>query len=235
MRKIGPSAPAAEQKPSIVSVLLKGGLLLALLGLGVLVYFSPIRDWLAQGALIKAQLAQFGMAAPAVFTVCTSLLVAIGVPRLLLCSLAGVIFGFVWAITLTQIGTVLGAYCTFLFVRWHGRDYAFKHFPRLRQFSRKLEGHGLMSVLIARQLPVNGFYNDVILALSPVTHRSFLAGTFIGFLPQGLTACLIGAGLIQADMTQSIQYMALALLLSLLLGLGLRRWVNARKAGYTLR
>ena len=93
----------------------------------------------------------------------------------------------------------------------------------------------MISVLIARKLPVNGFYNDIILALSPVTHSSFLAGTFIGFLPQGLTACLIGAGLIQADATQSIQYMALALILSLLLGLGLRRWVNARKSSYTLR
>ncbi|WNV05639.1 VTT domain-containing protein [Candidatus Methylospira mobilis] len=224
-----------QKKSSFISILLKGGLLLILLGLGALVYFSPIRVWLAQGALIKAQLAQFGMAAPAVFTLCTAMLVAIGVPRLLLCSLAGVIFGFAWAITLTQIGTVLGAYCTFLFMRLHGRDYAFQHFPRLRRFSRKLEGHGLMSVLIARQLPVNGFYNDIILALSPVSHRSFLAGTFIGFLPQGLTACLIGAGLIQADTTQGIQYMALALILSLLLGLGLRRWISVRKASYTLR
>jgi len=235
MSKIDLPYSEIEKKSSVVSVLLKGGLLLVLLGLGLLVYFSPIRAWLAQGALIKAQLAQFGMAAPVVFTVCTALLVAIGVPRLLLCSLAGVIFGFAWAITLTQIGTVLGAYCTFLFMRSHGRDYAFQHFPRLRKFSRKLEGHGLISVLIARQLPVNGFYNDIILALSPVTHSSFLAGTFIGFLPQGLTACLIGAGLIQADATQSIQYMALALILSLLLGLGLRRWVNARKSSYTLR
>jgi uncharacterized membrane protein YdjX (TVP38/TMEM64 family) len=235
MNKTVPASSEVEKNTSLSTIILKGSLLLILLGLGVLVYFSPIRDWLAQGALIKAQLAQFGIAAPAVFTLCTAMLVAIGVPRLLLCSLAGVIFGFAWAITLTQIGTVLGAYCTFLFMRLHGRDYAFQHFPRLRKLSGKLEGHGLMSVLIARQLPVNGFYNDIILALSPVSHRSFLAGTFVGFLPQGLTACLIGAGLIQADTTQGIQYMALALILSLLLGLGLRRWINIRKASYTLR
>jgi uncharacterized membrane protein YdjX (TVP38/TMEM64 family) len=205
-----------------------GGFFLLVLSLGLAIYLTPLKTWLAEGQVIKDQLAQFGLAAPAVFTVGTALLVAIGVPRLILCSLGGMIFGFAWAIFLTQIGTVLGAYATFVFIRWRGRAYTLSHFPRLRGLSRRLEGNGFMAVLIVRQMPVNGFYNDVFLALSPVSHPAFLLGTFLGFLPLAITACLIGAGMIQADASRSVQYLILALISSAALGLLLRRLVQGR-------
>jgi uncharacterized membrane protein YdjX (TVP38/TMEM64 family) len=140
------------------------------------------------------------------------------------------VFGFAWGLLWTQIGTVLGAYATFLFVRWRGRDYILDRYPRLCQLSQKLEGNGLMAVLIARQLPINGLTNHLFLGLSPVSHRDFLLGTALGFLPQGITACLIGAGLIHADAGRDMGYLALGVVASLLLGLGLKRFVTARNA-----
>lgn len=219
------TAPPA--RPSRLLGIVNGGVFLAVAALGVAVYFTPLKAWLAQGQLIKDQLAWFGLAAPLVFTAASALLTAIGLPRLLLCSLAGMAFGFGWGLAWAQLGTVLGSYATFLFVRWRGRDYALSHFPRLRSFSQSLESRGLLSVVLIRQLPVSGFYNSVFLGLAPVGHGDFLLGSFLGFLPLGVTACLLGAGLIQADWLKGVQYVALGLASSVVLGYALNRLAKA--------
>lgn len=211
--------PALEAPaPRRITGLVNGGVFLLVLALGVAIYFTPLKSWLEQGQAIKDELALFGLAAPLVFALTAAALTAVGVPRLLVCSLAGIVFGFAWGLLWSQLATVLGSYATFLFVRWRGRDYTLAHFPRLKRFTRKLENRGLLSVLLLRQLPMNGFYNNIFLGLTPVSHRDFLLGSLLGFLPLGLTACLIGAGLIQADFTRAVQYVALALACSVVLG-----------------
>ena len=76
-----------------------------------------------------------------------------------------------------------------------------------------------MGVALIRQLPINGFYNNVLLGLTPVSHGDFLLGSVLGFLPLGVTACLLGAGLIQKDLFMGVQYIALGLACSVVLGL----------------
>jgi uncharacterized membrane protein YdjX (TVP38/TMEM64 family) len=203
------------------------GVLLLVLTLGVAIYFTPLQSWLHEGQIIKSELALFGSAAPLAFTLVAAVLAATGVPRLLLCSLAGFSFGFFWGLLYSQFATVMGSYGTFLFVRWRGRDYTLNHFPQLARFSRKLENHGLVSVLLLRQLPMNGFYNNLFLGLTAVGHRDFLLGTMLGFLPLGVTTCLIGAGLIQADLTRTTEYAALAMASSIALVYLLNRLTNA--------
>jgi uncharacterized membrane protein YdjX (TVP38/TMEM64 family) len=220
--------PTAERARAATVV--NGSVFLIVIALGGAVYLTPLKAWLDQGQLIKDELALFGIAAPLVFTAAAALSTAIGVPRLLLCSLGGMTFGFVSGLLWTQLGTLLGSYATFLFVRWRGRDYTLQHFPRLCRFSQKLESRGLLSVLLLRQLPMNGFYNNVFLGLTPVSHRDFIFGSLLGFLPLGVTACLIGAGLIQADFAKSVQYVALALACSVILGFLLNRLTNVGRS-----
>lgn len=208
--------------------IVNGLVFLAVLALGMVAYFTPLKTWLGQGELIKAQLDCLGIAAPLVFSAATALLTALGTPRLLLCSLGGLAFGFAWGLAWSQLGTLLGSYATFLFMRWRGRGYTLDYFPRLRGFSQHLEGRGLLSVILVRQLPLNGFYNTVLLGLAPVGHRDFLLGSLLGFLPLGLTACLLGAGLIQGDWLKGMHYLALALACSL--GLGpWAQWLGKKK------
>jgi len=220
--------PGNDKARGLSFSLVNGGVFLLAIGVGAGVYFTPVNDWLAQGQLIKNELALFGIAAPIVFTAAAALLTAIGVPRLLLCSLGGMTFGFAWGLLWTQLGTLLGSYATFLFARWRGRDYTLQHFPRLRSFSLRLEKQGLRAVLLLRQVPMNGFYNNVLLGLTPVSHRDFIFGSLLGFLPLGVTACLIGAGLIQTDAAQGVQYVALALACSVILGFVLKRLARTR-------
>jgi uncharacterized membrane protein YdjX (TVP38/TMEM64 family) len=210
--------------------IVNGGFFLLIIALGAAVYFTPLQAWLKQGALIKEQLALYGLAAPWLFTTAAAVLTAIGLPRLLLCSLGSMVFGFEWGLALTQASTVLGSYLTFLLVRWRGRDYVFEHFPRVRQFSQNAEGRGLLTVVLVRQLPITGFYNNLLLGLAPVNHGEFLLGSLLGFLPLGVTACLLGAGLIQADWLKGVQYVAMGLASSIVLGYLLNRLAKA-KAG----
>jgi uncharacterized membrane protein YdjX (TVP38/TMEM64 family) len=223
------SQPSAGHWVGIIN----GGVFLAVLALGAAIYLTPLQSWLAQGQPIKEHLALFGLAAPLVFTAAAALLAAVGVPRLLLCSLGGVVFGFAWGLAWSQLATVLGSYATFLFVRWRGQAYALSHFPRLRGLSQHIERRGLLAVVLIRQLPVTGFYNTALLGLTPVNHRDFLLGSVLGFLPMGLPACLLGAGLIQSDWLKGLQYGVLGLACSAALGLALKRLARRKAAHET--
>lgn len=191
-------------------ILMKSLTLALLLGCGLLVYLTPLKSWLEQGQLIVAQLAALGYWAPLAYVLAGAVLAAAGVPRMLICSLGGLAFGFAWGLAWSHLATLLGSYATFLFVRWSGRDWSLDHFPRLRGFTGQMHQRGILAVLLIRQLPMAAFYNNLLLGLTPVSHRDFWIGSFLGYLPMGVTASLLGAGLIQADAAQAARYMAFA-------------------------
>lgn len=209
---------------------INGFALLAAIGLGMVAYLAPLRDWLADGELIRHRLALLGVAGPLVFTMAVAVLTVTGIPRLLLCSLGGMAFGFAWGLVWTQLGTLLGSYGVFLFIRWRGGAYALQQFPKIRKFSQQLEKRGLMSVMLMRQLPINGFYNNVLLALTPVKHGEFLLGSLLGFLPLGISACLLGAGLIQRDFFTGVQFIVFGLACSVIFGFICNRLIKKLSA-----
>jgi len=205
-----------------------GSLLIAVIGCSFLIYSMPLKDVLNQSHQIKLWLAETGYAAPAVFTLAAALLTTIGMPRLLLCTLAGVVFGFTWGFILSHFGTVLGAYGTFIFARWSGREYVQQRFPKVIALSQSSQARGWRSVLFMRQMPISGLYNDILLGLSSVSHCDFWIGTALGFLPLGVTATLVGAGAIQADMSHLAQYLGIAAGAFFLLTLSLK-WILAHR------
>jgi uncharacterized membrane protein YdjX (TVP38/TMEM64 family) len=209
--------------------------ILAVLALGLAVFLVPAKDLLQQGEAIKAQLAGFGLAAPLVYTLAAAGLTAAGAPRLLLCSVAGMAFGTVWGLVWSQLGTLLGAYGTFLTVRWCGREPILRRFPRLARFTGKVEGRGLLAVLLTRQLPINGFYNNLLLGIAPVGHADFLIGSLLGFLPLGATAVLIGAGAVQADLSRIVQYSAAGLATFAVLGFLLNGFIQSARTAAKFR
>ena len=206
-----------------------GSLLIAVVGCSLLIYSMPLKEVLYQSHQIKSWLAVTGYAAPAVFTLAAALLTAIGMPRLLLCSLAGVIFGFTWGFVWSHFGTLLGAYGTFIFARWSGRDYVQQKFPKIIALSQATQARGWRSVLFMRFVPISGLYNDILLGMSSVSHCDFWIGSALGFLPLGVTATLVGAGAIQADMSHLAQYLGIAACAFFLLTLSLKRILAQRQ------
>jgi uncharacterized membrane protein YdjX (TVP38/TMEM64 family) len=205
-----------------------GSLLIGVVGCSFLIYSMPLKDVLNQSQQIKLWLAETGYAAPAVFTLAAALLTAIGMPRLLLCTLAGVVFGFTWGFVWSHFGTLLGAYGTFIFARWSGREYVQQRFPKIIALSQATQARGWRSVLFMRQLPISGLYNDILLGMSTVSHCDFWIGSALGFLPLGVTATLVGAGAIQADISHLAQYLGIAAVAFFILTLSLK-WILAQR------
>jgi uncharacterized membrane protein YdjX (TVP38/TMEM64 family) len=206
-----------------------GSLLIAVIACSLLIYITPLKDVLNQSHQIKSWLAATGHAAPALFTLATALLTAIGMPRLLLCTLAGAVFGFEWGFVWSHLGTLLGAYSTFIFSRWSGRDYVQRKFPTINALSESSHVRGWRSVLFIRQLPISGLYNDILLGISSVSHCDFWIGSTLGFLPLGATATLVGAGVIQADIFHLSQYLGVAAVTFFLLTWSLKRLLTQRQ------
>ena len=218
----------AESTNTLSKKLAIGSLLIVVVGCSFLIYSMPLKDVLNQSQQIKSWLAETGYAAPAVFTLAAALLTAIGMPRLLLCTLAGVIFGFTWGFVWSHFGTLLGAYGTFIFARWSGREYVQQKFPKIIALSQATQARGWRSVLFMRQLPISGLYNDILLGMSTVSHCDFWIGSALGFLPLGVTATLVGAGAIQADMSHLAQYLGIATVAFFILTLSLK-WIMAQR------
>jgi uncharacterized membrane protein YdjX (TVP38/TMEM64 family) len=222
--------PGLDNAPAGKPFGLLGALsLLLMLALGLAVFFLPLKSWLAEGQSIKAYIAQFGIWAPAVFAAAAGVLSAVGAPRVVLCSLAGMLFGVAWGLAWSQVGTLLGAYATFVGVRAFGREPILRRYPQLDRYNAMVGGRGYLAVLLIRQLPMNGFHNNLLLGLSPVRHRHFLLGSLIGYLPMGVTGVLIGAGVVQTDPTRLIQYATAGLVAFFLLGWAVKRLVFAAR------
>lgn len=193
-----------------------------------LVLTLPWKEWVAYGALLRETVNDLGIWAPAIFMLVTGLGTALGLPRLIFCTAGGWLFGFEYGFTWSHIGSLAGAYVLFLIARHTRPETLLNRYPKLKALSAPV-GRGWFSVLVVRQLPLAGLYNDILLAWSPVSHRDFWIGSFIGFLPLGLTASLVGAGIIQADVGRTAAYLAAATLAFILLSYGIR-WMIRRRS-----
>ncbi len=190
----------------------------------VVVSMTPLRGLLRQVNTIQERLDGLGPAAPIVFTAAVALFVALGVPRLLFCPIGGVAFGFWQGLLWAQIGTVAGSYATFLFVRWGGREFVLRKWPRARGYAERFKARGALSVLLMRQIPVSSFLISSVLGLTHVSHAAFLAGTAAGVMPEAIPATLLGAGTAQASTAKAVFCVAVALLWLIIAALVLRKY-----------
>ena len=193
-----------------------GGLWRVLLVAAVLIaavatiHLTPVRSWLVDMQRMRETLAGLGVWVYPITIAAVALLLACGVPRLPIHAAGGMVFGFGLGLVLTLIGALLGHYCVFLFIRWGGRDWVLGRWPKLRKWADVFHDHGVVAVLLARQLPAHAMLINTGLALSHVRHRDFLIGTALGLLPEAIPAPLIGAGLMRASLKDSAGYLALA-------------------------
>ncbi len=205
-----PSISAASGAAGRWKILLLAGVLVAGIAL---VHATPLRSLLSDWRSWRERLEAFGWAAPLIFTFLVAALVAVGCPRLLLCSIGGLVFGFFRGLLGSQIGTLAGCYGTFVFVRWAGREAALRKWPLLSRYAERLERGGWSTVVLARLLPISGLFVNATLGLTRVSHWEFLLASAVGLLPEAIPAVLIGAGLSQSSPARTLVYVAIALLI----------------------
>jgi uncharacterized membrane protein YdjX (TVP38/TMEM64 family) len=176
-----------------------------------LVYFTPARKYLANIESVKLWLLSLGWVGPAAWTAIVFVLVAAGMPRLLFCPIGGLAFGFWRGLLWTQVATLAGYYALFLFVRWGGRDFVLRHWPRVGRLKEHFHGHSAALLVFAmRQLPISGLIINFLLGLSPIRHRHFLLGTAFGILPEAIPFTLVASGMIKLSGGNTPLYIAAA-------------------------
>lgn len=188
VEKNGEPAPAFGLK-KLLGLLIVGAILLPV------VHFSPLGDSLGDIQAWREKIDGDGITNEIKFVGIVSVLIALGAPRLMFFALGGLVFGLVEGFLAATAASMIGSYATFVFIRWAGRDWITARLRKNRFFTKITRIRpNVMSVFVVRQLPVSGIFINATLALSTVRSRAFLIGSFLGFLPQGVVAALIGSG-----------------------------------------
>ena len=197
------SAGKAERKLLIMA--------LVVAAVVALIHFTPLKQYVMDVQRWKAALQRFGFWASLLFGLASTALIAGGVPRLLFGAVAGLLFGFWEGFLVAQLSALFGSYATFVFARWGGREWGAKHIERSRHLRDLLRNPSVFSVFLARQLPIAGVVPNLVFALTPIRHRAFLLGSFLGFLPSSVMVVLIGSGLGKESLSHSMTMIGLAM------------------------
>lgn len=192
-------------------------------------YLSPLKHYRESAIAFCEGINRYGTMAPLIFTLSVAVLVCIGVPRLLLCTIGGMLFGFYQGLLYSVAGTIIGSYIVFSVVRLVGRAFIISRYPKLDRFTRLLERGGIPGVILARQIPIHGLITNLILGLSPVKQIDFLIGTAIGLFPEAIPFTLIGTGVKQGSLGKSIAYIVIAVVIFAALWLGLKIWTEKKR------
>lgn len=198
------------------------------LALLVTLHFSPLRSWLEDVRTLKQVIAAYGVAAHLAFAAGSMALVAIGIPRLPLCGLAGLLFGFVGGSIVSLIASMAGSYGAFLIARWSGRTWADRRLAGASERVRAILARpSVGSIFVARQLPVPGIVPNVLLGILPTTHRTFLVGTLAGYLPSTAIVALAGSSLGKDSLETAIAQVSISMTGLAVLSIGLI-WLQKR-------
>ncbi len=225
--EVAESAGKSEQKLLIMA--------LVVIACIAIVHFTPLQK-LTSDQTWKQQIQHLGIWASFLFfLVCTGL-IALGIPRMILCGLASVLFGFTTGFIIGQMSALFGSYATFVFARWGGREWVTKRIENNHRLRNLLKKPSTFTVFLVRQLPIAGVVPNLILGLTPVKHGYFLLGSFLGYLPSSALVAAIGSGLgkgfSKQTLAHSIGQITLAMLglaaISLVVW-GLKKKLDARK------
>jgi uncharacterized membrane protein YdjX (TVP38/TMEM64 family) len=131
--------------------------------------------------------------APAIFIALQVAASLLFVPRLVMGVAAGLLFGFVWGLLWAICGAMAGAAAGFALVRWFGVTGVLDASPGLGAMVQKAEAGGWRAVTILRLMPVPHSVANTLLAMTNLSWRDYLLGSFAGMLPMTIAQVDIGA------------------------------------------
>ena len=184
----------------------------------VLAHFTPLKS-LTSDIAWKAYISHLGIWASSIYFLVCVILIAIGIPRMLLCGLAGVLFGFKTGVLIGQFSALFGSYATFVFSRWGGREWVRKRIENSQRLRNMLKKPSTFTIFLVRQLPIAGIVPNLILGITPVKHRYFLLGSFLGYLPSSIMVAAIGSSLGKGFNKETLQH-SVEQITAAMLGLG---------------
>lgn len=171
-------------------------LILSLIGLGLVFKNAGLghvfeREW------IDANVRGHGYQGYIVFLGAGAVITAIGLPRQIVAFFGGYVFGMLAGTLLGAVAALGGCVMAFCYARLFGRSLVMRMFPeKLRRFDSFIRGDAFAMTLLIRLLPVgSNLITNLVAGVSSIPVVGFLAGSFVGYLPQALIFALAGSGL----------------------------------------
>ncbi|MBC7907628.1 MAG: VTT domain-containing protein [Rhodospirillaceae bacterium] len=165
-----------------------------------------------------------GLLGEGLFLLVGAVVIAVGLPRQVVCFLGGYAFGFGLGTGLSLIATLMGSATAFFYARFMGRDLLVRRFPgKIKRLDDFLAGNPIVMALVLRLSPLSyGLAANIGAGVSGVRAAPFFLGSALGYLPQTLVFALLGGG-IQLDPVMSTALSVLLFVVSSVLGLWLWR------------
>jgi uncharacterized membrane protein YdjX (TVP38/TMEM64 family) len=196
----------------------------------VIAHFTPLRAWITNVQVWKGHIRDLGWMAHAGFGLVCAGSVLVGIPRLPLCSAAGLVFGFGEGLVLSLVGSTLGSYGAFLAARMGGRRAVLERASSWPWLEPLLKTPSLSRVCWVSQLMMPGIVLNVLLGVTAVGHRTYLMGTVLGYLPMNMAFTLVGSGLGKDSLARTLMQLMAAMGLINVLGWLMWRLLGKRKA-----
>lgn len=157
---------------------------------------------------------------------------AIGLPRQIVCFLAGYAGGLGYGTVLALAASLLGCALAFFTARLLGREVVSRWLPgRMRQIDGFLGRNPFTTTVLIRFLPVgNNLLTNLVAGVSAVRPLPFLAGSVVGYVPQTIVFVLLGSG-VAVEPVARIGLSVALFLASALLGVALFRRMPRPEAG----
>lgn len=170
-------------------------LALGLLTFGAVCFYSPVRA-LFDEVFLTQVFSQLGILAAPVFVLTFTIATTFGFPGNVMTVAAGAIFGLVWGTVWSVIGATLGATGAFWLARYALRHLVTHHFgshPLLRRLNGAIAHQPFNFVLFMRFTPLSPFsLVNFLFGLTPVTLKTYMAGTFFGIIPLSIAYAWLG-------------------------------------------
>jgi uncharacterized membrane protein YdjX (TVP38/TMEM64 family) len=135
------------------------------------------------------------------------------VPRTVMGIAAGLLFGFAWGLLWAVCGAMAGAGVALALVRWFGVTGVLDQSPGLGAMVKKAEAGGWRAVAILRLTPVPHSVTNALLAMTNLSWRDYLIGSFFGMLPMTIAQVDIGAS--GSEILNGRQWLLACLMLAL--------------------
>ena len=188
-----------------VELMRRAGLIFLVLLVVVLAAAAQFVD-IPDGARLRELVDQAGAAAPAVFVAAAALGTAVFLPKPVLATAAGLLFGVTWGSVLAIAGFTAGAMIAFGIARRLGREAVAPWLgERLKVLEDVFATRGVEATLVVRMLPVLPFtlanYGAGVTAVKPA---HFALGTALGLVPSTVLAAVLGDALSDLGSPRSV-------------------------------
>lgn len=197
------TAPALDTK----RILIKAIILLVLAVSGMVIFSTPaLRQYFDKAGPIAEWFNKQGALGVVGFILGCSLVILFGFPRLLLCPIAGALYGFWMGLLVSIISSMISYYVAFIWIR--GREHHGLSRAALPKQLAFLTGDpGISGVMIGRCVPAPGMLVTMALALSNVSTSSYLLGSAIGLIPEAVPFVIVGTGIMHSTKGEKLAQM----------------------------